>query len=196
VSSRARLAKLRSAAQEAFHALSGRDDAVAADMRDALGRTLLLVAGVLESGRVTAPALEAFAAGCRHAIDRLTVHATRVQLESLDAAVENVLAATSAAERRALHVVVTGDHQARVRSLPMQYFQKRFAEPPGEENRVIFAEGARSVDEALALLATCRLDRKVAAAFFGDAKRLQRDVLGDAAAALLKDTPLGPIDAR
>jgi hypothetical protein len=56
--------------------------------------------------------------------------------------------------------------------------------------------GVTSVDEALRLVATCHFDRELAAAFFGDPKRLQRDVLGDAAAALLGAAPLTSIDER
>ena len=46
---------------------------------------------------------------------------------------------------------------------------------------------------ALALIGTRRLDRTVARAFFGDARRLQRDLLGDAAHELLAEASLAPI---
>ena len=72
------------------------------------------------------------------------------------------------------------DHQARARSLGMQYFQKRLGEPPGAEERVSYAEGVADAEEALALVGTRRADRAIASAFFGDPHRLQRDVLGDA----------------
>ena len=85
---------------------------------------------------------------------------------------------------------MTGDHQARNRSLGMQYFQRRFGEEPGEEERVAYGEGVEDADEAHALVGTRRLDNAVAAAFFGDPKRLQRDVLGNAVHALLKH--MGP----
>jgi hypothetical protein len=85
-------------------------------------------------------------------------------------------------ERGALHVVVAGDHQARVRSLPMQYFKKLLGEPASEERRVTYAEGVRDERAAFELVGAQRLDRCMARAFFGEEKRLQRDILGDAAA--------------
>jgi hypothetical protein len=48
-------------------------------------------------------------------------------------------------------------------------------------------------DEALALVGTRRMDIEIATAFFGDAKHLQRDVLGDAVEELLSQTELDPI---
>ncbi len=45
----------------------------------------------------------------------------------------------------------------------------------------------------MALVGKRRFDRAIATAFFGDATRLQRDVLGDAAASLLGDLRPEPI---
>lgn len=121
---------------------------------------------------------------------QLTELATRVQLNALHTVVEDALGALDESELRHLEVVVTGNHQARRRSLGMQYFQKRFAEAEGAEDRVAYAEAVEDVDEALALVGTRRLDADIAKAFFGDAKRLQQDVLGDAAHDLLAKTKL------
>ena len=63
----------------------------------------------------------------------------------------------------------------------MQYFQYRFREQPGADERVTYGENIGSEEEAVALVGTRRLDRLIARAFFGEEKRLQRDVLGDAA---------------
>jgi len=54
-------------------------------------------------------------------------------------------------------------------------------EEPGADERVTYGENIDSEEEAFALVATRRLDRLIARAFFGEEKRLQRDVLGDAA---------------
>jgi len=75
----------------------------------------------------------------------------------------------------------------------MQYFRKRLEEPEGAEDRVAYAEGVETADQAFALVGTRRMDARIAEAFFGDAKRLQRDVLGDAVKELLAKTELGPI---
>jgi hypothetical protein len=125
---------------------------------------------------------------------RLTHHATEVQLTALHAAVEEELANLDADARASLQVVVAGDHQARARSLGMQYFQLRLREHPGADERVTYGEGIETEDEAIALVATRRVDRRIAGAFFGDEKRLQRDVLGDAAAELLQGANLPPIE--
>jgi hypothetical protein len=44
------------------------------------------------------------------------------------------------------------------------------------------------------LLGTKALDRAIAKAFFGDPMRMQRDLLGDAAHAILEARDLPPID--
>lgn len=116
--------------------------------------------------------------------------ATKMQLEALHRTTEEALAMLSPEERRALHVAVTGDHQARIRSMPMQYFQKRFADP----DRVLYAEGVVEAEPAAALIGKQRLDRAMAKAFFGNPRRMQRDLLGDAAKAELANVELERID--
>jgi len=112
---------------------------------------------------------------------RITELATSDQIAGLHEAVDLALGTLSADEQRELQVVVVGDHQARVRSLGMQYFQYRFREQPGADERVTYGENIDSEEEAVILVGTRRLDRLIARAFFGEEKRLQRDVLGDAA---------------
>lgn len=63
----------------------------------------------------------------------------------------------------------------------MQYFQRRFGESEGDDDRVTYGENVSDEAEAIALVGTRRLDFELARAFFGDERRLQRDVLGDAA---------------
>jgi hypothetical protein len=160
-----------------------------------LDASLAFLDGVLGSAarRPTSAELDTFARATGPQLLHMTTLATRVQLTALHEVVEKALAELDSQERRGLQVVVTGDHQARVRSLGMQYFRKRFGEADGAEERVTYAEGVDDVDEALRLVGTRRLDGAIAKAFFGDAKRLQRDVLGDAVHALLLETVLAPI---
>ncbi len=137
-----------------------------------------------ELARERPPAEPARAEFARHAgprVLRITELATRDQIAGLHAAVDAALERLTSEEQRDLQVVVVGDHQARTRSLGMQYFQRRFRERPGSDERVTYGENISNEDEALALVGTRRLDRSIASAFFGDEKRLQRDVLGDAA---------------
>lgn len=131
---------------------------------------------------------DAFAAKMGPMLTAAIEHATKLQLETLHARTEELLQRLSAEQRAQLHVAVTGNHQARVRSLGMQYFTKRV----GAE-RVLYAEGVSDVDAAIALVGAQRLDRAMAAAFFGSPRRMERDLLGDAAKAILEKADLAPI---
>jgi hypothetical protein len=128
---------------------------------------------------------DAFARAMGPYLLSLLDHATRDQLAALDAAFEDVLAGLDEAERRALHVVVAGVHQARERSLGMQYFERRLDEPSDVDVRVTYAEAVTTVQDAVKLIGTHRFDEVLAGAFFGDRRRLQRDLLGDAATRIL-----------
>jgi hypothetical protein len=120
----------------------------------------------------------------------ITELATREQIGGLHEAVEVALATLTSNERNDLQVIVLGDHQARARSLGMQYFQRRFHEKPGADERVTYGENLSNEEEALQLAGTRRIDERIARAFFGDEKRLQRDVLGDAATRCLDQMDL------
>lgn len=137
--------------------------------------------------------VERFATELGPVLLRLTHVATRLQLETLHTSTERALQLLTDAERAALQVVVTGDHQARNMSLGMQYFRLRLREADGAEERVAYAEGVSDEHGALELVGTRRLDHSIARAFFGDRKRLQRDVLGDSAATLLHAQTFDPI---
>lgn len=115
-------------------------------------------------------------------------HATKLQLATLHARTEELLARLTPEQREKLHVAVTGNHQARVRSLGMQYFTRRVG-----ADRVLYAEGVDDLDAAVALVGAQRLDRAMAAAFFGSPRRMERDLLGDAAKAILEKADLAPI---
>lgn len=161
-----------------------------------LTETSAFIDRVLREGGATREQREAFAAAMGPRLLRLTDQATELQLLALHTAVEEALATLTPTQQRALEVVVVGDHQARQRSLAMQYFRKRLGEAAGAEERVAYAEAVPDVDQALALIGKRRLDRQIARAFFADDKRLQRDVLGDAAKARLDGVTLAPIPAR
>ena len=69
-------------------------------------------------------------------------------------------------------------------------------EQNGSDEHVTYGENVSTEQEALALVGTRRLDKYIARAFFGDEKRLQRDVLGDAATRCLDRMDLPPIVER
>jgi hypothetical protein len=165
-----------------------------ADLRQLFADTLALIERTVAAARASRSALLAFARQCGPLLLRLMDHATGIQLQALHRGVEAALAPLSRAQQAALQVVVAGPHQARERSLAMQYFRKRLGEPSHTEERVAYAENAVDEQAALALVGTRRFDRAIAAAFFGDEHRLQRDLLGDAAAARLAGIEPGPAE--
>jgi hypothetical protein len=185
-----RLAAMRRLQVRALGTLDGLDTAARADVEQVLETSQRFLEQILSRGRAPAAELSRFAAAIGPLLMRLTEHATRLELAALHAAVEAALGELSGEQRDKLEVVVAGVHQARARSLGLQYFQKRFDEAPGEERRVTYAEAAVDARQARELIGTRRLDRKIALAFFGDAKKLQRDVLGDAAARQLERADL------
>jgi hypothetical protein len=171
-------------------AVQGERDGLSAqactDSLKVLRLTREFVALTLAQQRLEPERLAALARTLGPRLLQLTEYATELELAALHAATEAALQHMTLAQRAKFEVVVAGAHQARDRSLPLQYFQKRFDEAPGEERRVAFAESVSGPSEARELVGTRRLDREIAAAFFGNPERLQRDVLGDAAAHLLE----------
>jgi hypothetical protein len=188
-----RLSGLQHAQLAARSDLAPLDPAARKDVEAVLDASQTFLGRALAQRRVSTVELGAFASKLGPLLLRLTEHATRLELAALDAAAEQALERLSVEQSQRLEVVVAGVHQARARSLGLQYFQRRFGETAGEEKRVVFAEAAADPNEARALIGTRRLDRAIARAFFGDEKRLQRDVLGDAAARQLERTALGRI---
>jgi hypothetical protein len=181
-----RLSEMRSAMHASRGAASQLDAAARADVEAVLNASVSFLERALARDCAPGAELSQFAAQLGPQLLRLTEHATRLELAALHAAVEAALQTLDARARAKLEVVVAGVHQARARSLGLQYFQRRFGEAAGEEQRVAYAEAASDVGKARELVGTRRLDRAIAGAFFGDQKRLQRDVLGDAAARQLE----------
>jgi hypothetical protein len=164
------------------------------DTRRDMQRVLELSACALREQRLTPGGLRDLARDTGPILRRMIDRATELQLDALHEHVEAALASLTSAQIARLQVVVTGNHQARARSLPMQYFRARLREPEGEEHRVTYAEAVSSEQEALALLGTKAIDRAIALAFFGDPTRMQRDLLGDAAHALMAKRAFQPIE--
>ncbi|MGH7284901.1 MAG: hypothetical protein ACRELY_25525 [Polyangiaceae bacterium] len=137
------------------------------------------------SGSLSRADLDAFAKRAGEMIMPLMDHSAEIQLGCLHERVDEAFAMLTSEERELVQVVVAGHHQARERSLGMQYFEKRLGKTDDRGSRVIYAEGATSVEAALGVVGKQRIDRDLARAFFGDPNRMERDLLGDAAARLL-----------
>ncbi len=151
------------------------------DEIEALLERCLLFARVARERKPSERLRAEFASDAGPRILRITELATCEQIAGLHQEVEAIFSKLSAADQAELQVVVVGDHQARARSLGMQYFKRRFQEQAETDQRVTYGENITDEEEAISLVATRRLDKRIAQAFFGDENRLQRDVLGDAA---------------
>ena len=174
----ARLAELRATAAKALDALGGRGLTPGQVERQReivrLSLTLDGTQGLAAWERAVAPLLLA------NALD-----AARTEIADLDAAVEAVRRALGPAEFARLHVIVVGAHMAREGEVAMQYFEKLLGEREGL--RLVFAEGLWDEPSELQLLATHLLDASVGEGFFGDSRRMHRDVLSEAAAQVLTE---------
>jgi hypothetical protein len=106
--------------------------------------------------------------------------ATRAQLDATHVQVSALRRELNAQEWSQLHVVIIGPHMPREDLVVTQYFLRLLHEPR-EGHRVVYAESLWQESQALDLLGTHLLDGNVGEAFFGDAMRMHRDLLGDAA---------------
>ena len=156
------------------------DPDVTARLRAILARCQAFVQPLLANGAHDPAQLVSFARTLGPVLLEATHDATRLQLAALTRATNELLARLDAHERQTFEVVVAGVHQARARSLAMQFFGKLLGEPPDVERRLVYAENVADEAQAVALVATRQLDRALAGAFFGHPERLQRDILGDA----------------
>ena len=84
-----------------------------------------------------------------------------------------------------LYVVICGAHQPRYREAACQYFGRLLHQPEGygaeREDRLVYGEGLCDVNAALDLLARHIVDQRASNLLFGDRRRLQEDLLADAA---------------
>jgi len=89
-----------------------------------------------------------------------------------------------------LYVVICGAHQPRYREAACQYFGRLLHQPEGygaeREDRLVYGEGLCDVNAALDLLARHIVDQRASNLLFGDRRRLQEDLLADAANAEMR----------
>jgi len=136
---------------------------------------------VLGEGRINSERLNSYVQQVTPKIIRGVNEAAAAELENINEKIKSLLAKDKWKDP---YVVISSVHQARKGELVTQYFEHMFNEfqgvGAGREDRIVYAESSDE-KEALRLLATHILDRKIASAFFRDPRRLQRDALMDAA---------------
>ena len=151
-----------------------------------LCRARILVDRVLAEGVVDFERLEEHVRALASQALETAQLAVCIELEQLDALLARWR--NDVGERRwaGLYVVICGAHQPRYREAACQYFGRLLHEPEGSaaerEDRLVYGEGLCDVDAALDLLARHIVDQRASNLLFGDRRRLQEDLLADAAA--------------
>jgi hypothetical protein len=141
--------------------------------------------GVLAVRRSTRGALVEYTRSAAPLVLANVAEATRAELDTVHRQVTAWRGEMSPAEWRRLHVVVIGAHMPRERETATAYYLRLLGEP-AEGGRVVYAESLWDEKRALDLLGTHVLDGGIGDAFFGDPRRMHRDLLGDDAAAYLE----------
>ena len=150
-----------------------------------LCRARALVDRVLAEGVVNFDRLqEHIRALAAHALETAQL-AVCVELEQLHALLGRWRNDLGEARWAGLYVVICGGHQPRYREATCQYFGRVLHETDGSgaqrEDRMVYAEGLCDSDSALDLLARHIVDQRASNLLFGDRRRLQEDLLADAA---------------
>ena len=142
--------------------------------------SLAMLDEVIAGRRVRQESLVAFTRAMAPLVMQNVDEAARAQLDALHAQVSALRRRLPPEEWSRLHVVIVGPHMPREDLVVTQYFL-RLLDEPGEGRRVVYAESLWEEPAALDLLGTHLLDGSVGEAFFGNAMRMHRDLLGDAA---------------
>ena len=180
---RVQIREAQSAANSAFSTATGTTAPNAP--AELLCRAGTLVDSVLTQGVVDFQRLhEHVRALASHALETAQL-AVRIELEQLHALLGRWRNDLGERHWAGLYVVICGAHQPRYREATCQYFGRLFHEPEGSaaerEDRLVYGEGLCDVDAALDLLARHIVDQRASNLLFGDRRRLQEDLLADAA---------------
>ncbi|HSO00168.1 MAG TPA: RidA family protein [Candidatus Nanopelagicales bacterium] len=167
-----------------------------ARQRRILDASRAFVDDTLAAGSASPPALSAYTRALAPDLLRNVEDAARDQLETTHATVEGWRRAMTPEELDRLQAVVAVSHMSRPGNIAFQYFsltlgerwEGRFdQEHLRADKRVLAAEAAEDEAAAFALLATHTLDAAVAARFFGEEDRMNRDLLADPAERILAE---------
>ena len=142
--------------------------------------SLTFLDGVVKRRKVSAEELKTFTLDMGKQMTPLVDEIARLQIDTLDVAVQAFRKELSDEEWQRLKVVVMGSAMPRQQQIVVQYFARLLGEP-GEGRRIIYAEGLWTEDRALDLLGKHLLDGPIGRDFFGDDRRMMRDLLADAA---------------
>ena len=152
-----------------------------------LCRARALVDRVLEEGVVDFDRLqEHIRALASHALETAEL-AVCIELEQLHALLTRWRNDLGEKRWAGMYVVICGAHQPRYREAACQYFGRLLHQAESSaaerEDRLVYAEGLCDIQAALDLLARHIVDQRASNLLFGDRRRLQEDLLADAASA-------------
>jgi hypothetical protein len=142
--------------------------------------SLKFLSAMLEARRVAGKQLDEYRRRMRPLLDANATEAARAQIDGLQRQMKAWKGRLTDAEWGQLRVVVMGTQLPRKDNLAVQYFA-RLLDETGEGGRIVYAEALFEESRALDLLATRLVDTRIGTAFFEDASRMHRDLLGDAA---------------
>ena len=142
----------------------------------------------LESGQVSSQNLNSFVDGLRPEILENAYEAVSAQLAKQDERVA-IWKKELGANWSNLKVVIVSGHMPREQHSSFQYFAKILG-VKREGDKIIYSEGPADEKDALNLLQTHMLDKKVGQSFFNDRWRMHRDFLSDGAARYLRSHKL------
>jgi len=150
-----------------------------------LCRARALVDRVLEKGAVDFDRLQDHVrALASHALETAQL-AVCIELEQLHALLTRWRNDLGEKRWAGMYVVICGAHQPRYREAACQYFGRLLHQAEGSaaerEDRLVYAEGLCDIQAALDLLARHIVDQRASNLLFGDRRRLQKDLLADAA---------------
>ena len=148
-----------------------------------------LLDGALASGEVSTKTMNTFTRQMGPLLLSNVAEATALEMRELYRTTAAWKKQLTPPEWNALHMVMIGPHMPRDQECSIQFFQRLFREPE-EGKRIIYAEALWNEKDALNLLGTHEVDESAGAAFFGDAMRMHRDLLADAAKAYLDAHPM------
>lgn len=184
------------AAEKSLAGRAGWTAPILANNEKIVAASLALIDATVKARTIGAAALQRYTRRMRPLVLINADVAARAQLDGLNSLVEKWRQRLGDAAWRKTYVVVLAPRQARPGSLQYAYF-RRLMGWRAEGVRLFYAENIFSAGGGANLLGTILLDRGASVDFFANPRRLERDLLADAAIRNLRQMKLDiPKSAR
>ncbi len=180
-----RLAKFRASIEKAAPRIKEEEGLQPGDQsrqQEIINMTLSFLSTAIDEKRVSHDNLLKYAHSCAEQDLENAYEAAGSQITAIDDAINTWHKEMTAEEWNKLHVIIWTTHMPRQDLLSYQYFA-RLLNQTAEGSQIIVAESASPGDDeqAIDLLLTHILDKKIAEEFFQDQWRMHRDLLSDGA---------------